>query len=283
MSQIFNLLIKSFQTDPIFLDLATFDFISALFVIYEQKLVRAGIALMLCFASLALIYFSLGAQFIALSQILIYAVGIGLLIIFSIMLLNHSSDEPKQQLLEKINWKKIWIFITCNFLLLLMVISWINLNLPNLYFLATNYSSSAQQQIQTFNYAIGISLLIILLILFLDITFNNGTVRELKKINWKNIGAFIGCNLLFVLMSISFSGLNLFANSQAAEPRIQKLINQVDLARQKAMMVSSTDNLIKFLLSDQILAFELISVLLLVAFIAAIIISRKTHFNEKLN
>lgn len=282
MSQIFNLLIKSFQTDPIFLVLATFVFISALFVIYEQKLVRAGIALMLCFASLALIYFSLGAQFVALSQILIYAVGIGLLIIFSIMLLNHSSDEPKQQL-EKINWKKIWVFMTCNLLLLLMVISWINLNLPNLYFLATNYSSSAQQQIQTFNYAIGISLLIILLILFLDITFNNGTVRELKKINWKNIGAFIGCNLLFVLMSISFSGLNLFASSQTAELRIQKLVNQVDLARQKAMMVSSTDNLIRFLLSDQILAFELISVLLLVAFVAAIIISRKTHFNEKLN
>jgi NADH-quinone oxidoreductase subunit J len=202
MSQIFNLLIKSFQTDPIFLVLATFVFISALFVIYEQKLVRAGIALMLCFASLALIYFSLGAQFVALSQILIYAVGIGLLIIFSIMLLNYSSDEPKKQL---------------------------------------------------------------------------------EKINWKNIWAFIGCNLLFILMSISFLGLNLFPSQATAEPRIQKLINQVDLARQKAMMVSSTDNLIRFLLSDQILAFELISVLLLVAFVAAIIISRKTHFNEKLN
>jgi len=202
MSQIFNLLIKSFQTDPIFLFLASFVFISALFVIYEQKLVRAGIALMLCFASLALIYFSLGSQFVALSQILIYAVGIGLLIIFSIMLLNHSSDEPKQQL---------------------------------------------------------------------------------KKINWKNIWAFIGCNLLFILMSISFSGLNLFTSSQVEQPRIQKLVNQVDLSRQKAMMVSSTDNLIKFLLSDQILAFELISVLLLVAFVAAIIISRKTALNEKLN
>lgn len=202
MSQILDLLNKSFQTDPIFLVLATFIFISALAVIYEQKLVRAGIALMLCFASLALFYFSIGAQFVALSQILIYAVGIGLLIIFSIMLLNHSSDEPK---------------------------------------------------------------------------------NKLQKINWKNIWAFIGCNLLFILMSISFLGLNLFPSQPAAEPRIQKLINQVELSREKAMMVSSTDNLIKFLLSDQILAFELISVLLLVAFIAAIIISRKTHLNDQIN
>ena len=68
--------------------------ISALGVIMEKNIVRAGIFLVICFGTIASVYFLLRAPFVGASQILIYAVGITLVIIFAIMLTNPKQDLP---------------------------------------------------------------------------------------------------------------------------------------------------------------------------------------------
>lgn len=69
----------------------------ALGVILEKHIVRAGFSLVICFSAIAGIYFALRAPFVGASQILIYAVGITLIVIFGLMLTNVKSELPKIQ------------------------------------------------------------------------------------------------------------------------------------------------------------------------------------------
>lgn len=64
----------------------------ALGVILEKKIVRAGLSLVVCFGAVAGAYFAMKAPFVAASQILIYAVGITLVIIFGLMLTSQKPD-----------------------------------------------------------------------------------------------------------------------------------------------------------------------------------------------
>jgi NAD(P)H-quinone oxidoreductase subunit 6 len=77
--------------------LAASSVLFALGMIFVSNLVRAGFLLVGSFTSIAGIYFILNANFVAVSQILIYAVGIVLVIVFAIMLskLNQKADLPK--------------------------------------------------------------------------------------------------------------------------------------------------------------------------------------------
>jgi NADH:ubiquinone oxidoreductase subunit 6 (subunit J) len=76
--------------------LASIAVISALGMIWNPNLVRAGFTLIACFASIAGLYFMLAADFVAISQILIYAVGIVLVIVFAVMLcsLKENTEAP---------------------------------------------------------------------------------------------------------------------------------------------------------------------------------------------
>ncbi len=66
--------------------LAAIAIICALGMILNPNLVRAGFTLIGSFCAIAGIYFLLYANFVAVSQILIYAVGIVLVIVFAVML-----------------------------------------------------------------------------------------------------------------------------------------------------------------------------------------------------
>jgi NADH:ubiquinone oxidoreductase subunit 6 (subunit J) len=73
---------------------------SALGVILFKKLVHSMVSLIVCFLSVAGIYVLLNADFVAISQIMIYAVGITIIMIFAIMLTGKESE------------KKLWISIS---------------------------------------------------------------------------------------------------------------------------------------------------------------------------
>lgn len=68
--------------------------LGALGVVLEKSIIRAGFSLVLCFSAIAAAYFALRAPFVGASQILIYAVGITLIIVFALMLTNIKQDLP---------------------------------------------------------------------------------------------------------------------------------------------------------------------------------------------
>lgn len=89
--------------------LATASVVCALGMIFNPNLVRAGFTLIGSFVAIAGLYFMLVANFVAVSQVLIYAVGIVLVIVFSIMLcsLKDSTATPPDD--EKTKMKDIGI------------------------------------------------------------------------------------------------------------------------------------------------------------------------------
>jgi NADH-quinone oxidoreductase subunit J len=78
-------LVLSFSYIPFYI-LAGIAVICSLGMILYPNLIRAGFLLIGAFTAIAGLYFMLSANFVAVSQILIYAVGIVLVIIFAIML-----------------------------------------------------------------------------------------------------------------------------------------------------------------------------------------------------
>jgi NADH-quinone oxidoreductase subunit J len=78
-------LLFSYSYIPFYI-LAGIAVICSLGMILYPNLIRAGFLLIGAFTAIAGLYFTLSANFVAVSQILIYAVGIVLVIIFAIML-----------------------------------------------------------------------------------------------------------------------------------------------------------------------------------------------------
>lgn len=68
----------------------------AILAITEQNLVRSCTYLLGCFGSIALLFFQLQAQFVAISQLLVYGVGITLLILFATMLIKGASETVQE-------------------------------------------------------------------------------------------------------------------------------------------------------------------------------------------
>lgn len=73
--------------------------ISALGVVFLHRIVYSAVAMILAFLSVAGIFVLLNADFVAVSQIIIYAVGITIVMIFAIMLTGTIED------------KKLWIAV----------------------------------------------------------------------------------------------------------------------------------------------------------------------------
>ncbi|MEI8389466.1 MAG: NADH-quinone oxidoreductase subunit J [bacterium] len=71
--------------------------IAALGVVFLPRIVYSAVAMILAFISVAGIFVLLNADFVAISQIIIYAVGITIVMIFAIMLTGRISE------------KKLWI------------------------------------------------------------------------------------------------------------------------------------------------------------------------------
>lgn len=68
--------------------------LSALLILWLKNIMHAALSLMLCLVSLAGIFGCLGAEFLAITQLMIYAGGIVVLIIFGIMLTNKIEGKP---------------------------------------------------------------------------------------------------------------------------------------------------------------------------------------------
>jgi NADH:ubiquinone oxidoreductase subunit 6 (subunit J) len=69
-----------------FLFFAAFTALSALLVVVLRNLIHAAVALFFCLTGVAALYLLLGADFVGMSQLLIYAGGILVLLIFGIFL-----------------------------------------------------------------------------------------------------------------------------------------------------------------------------------------------------
>lgn len=80
--------------DLVFVAIAGFTLLSALGMVLSRNLVHSALALILAFLGVAALFFNLGAGFLGLVQILVYAGAISVLIIFAIMLVMHG--EPSQ-------------------------------------------------------------------------------------------------------------------------------------------------------------------------------------------
>src|SRR5438067_12780984 len=81
----------------------TFAFIAvacALNMALQKHPVSSALSLIGVMASLAVLYFLLGAEFIAAAQLVVYAGAIMVLFVFVIMLLNAGSEDP-----AKSNWR----------------------------------------------------------------------------------------------------------------------------------------------------------------------------------
>lgn len=87
-------ILKSFLNDPAFFVLGSLSIVCALGVLLEKNIIRAGFLLVICFGAVAGNYFALKASFVGASQILIYAVGITLVIVFALMLTSLKHDLP---------------------------------------------------------------------------------------------------------------------------------------------------------------------------------------------
>ena len=88
-------LLKQVFSDAAFFAFSILAIASSLGVVLERNIVRAGFSLVLCFSAVAGTYFALHAPFVGASQILIYAVGIILVIVFALMLTSLKHDLPK--------------------------------------------------------------------------------------------------------------------------------------------------------------------------------------------
>jgi NADH:ubiquinone oxidoreductase subunit 6 (subunit J) len=68
---------------------------SALLVVTMRDIIRCGLAMIVCFGSLAGIYLILGAPLLAAAQVIVYIGAISVLILFAIML-TQTKDAPSQ-------------------------------------------------------------------------------------------------------------------------------------------------------------------------------------------
>lgn len=78
--------------DIIFYLFAAITLVSALFVVTTRNIVHSAFYLLFTFFGVAGIYVLLGADFIAISQILIYVGGILILLLFGVMLTNKITN-----------------------------------------------------------------------------------------------------------------------------------------------------------------------------------------------
>ena len=99
-----NNILNTILSDPAYFAFSVIALLGALGVILEVNIVRAGFSLVICFGAVAGTYFALHAPFVGASQILIYAVGITLVIVFALMLTSQKQSMAyvKNELVKSI-------------------------------------------------------------------------------------------------------------------------------------------------------------------------------------
>ena len=77
---------SEFLRDFTFLGFAGFVSVAALLVVFLRNILHAAVALFFCLAGISVLYVLLGADFLGVTQLLVYAGGILVLIIFGVLL-----------------------------------------------------------------------------------------------------------------------------------------------------------------------------------------------------
>ncbi len=88
---------------------------AALLILFSKNLIYGAFALFVAFLGVAALYVLAGADFLAVSQIMIYVGGILVLLIFGIMLTQKkekSNDSTRHNRIEVPITRKIWGFLT---------------------------------------------------------------------------------------------------------------------------------------------------------------------------
>ena len=81
----------------VFLAASIIALIASLMMVTRRNPIHAALWLIVAFFSLAVIYLTLHAQFIAVAQVIVYAGAIMMLIVFVIMLIHLESEFVKNQ------------------------------------------------------------------------------------------------------------------------------------------------------------------------------------------
>lgn len=66
--------------------------LAALLVVLQRRAVYSALSLIVCFGSMAVLFYQLGAQFIAAIQVIVYAGAIMVLFLFVVMLIDPDSE-----------------------------------------------------------------------------------------------------------------------------------------------------------------------------------------------
>lgn len=129
----------------LFLILAAISVISAFGVIFNKNVVHSALSLLLNFCVLAVFYFMLNAQFLAVVQILVYAGAIVVLFLFVVMLLGAELGEQVSTWLTLRN-----AFLVALGLILLTVIGTAVFENDNIFQTAGKNGSFTQQAVQQY-------------------------------------------------------------------------------------------------------------------------------------
>lgn len=106
-----------------FFVIAGITLLSALLAVVSHKIVYSSISVIITFFSVAGIFFLLNADFLGVSQIIIYSTGIAILILFAIML----TDQGKEmKLWFDLSLKTILSFVIASSFLFIVLISIFN-------------------------------------------------------------------------------------------------------------------------------------------------------------
>src|SRR5687767_5159007 len=121
--------------------------LATIMVITRYNIVHALLYLVVSFLAIAVVFYVLGAPFIAALEVIVYAGAIVVLIIFVIMMLNLKQESVEQE--EKWVTKKVWVgpAILCTILLIELV-----------YILNTSDATSLEDNKQVDSKAVGMAL-----------------------------------------------------------------------------------------------------------------------------
>ena len=123
-----------------FLIIAAICVVAALGVIFNRNVVHSALALLVNFCGLAVLYFMLNAQFLAVAQILVYAGAIVVLFLFVVMLLGAELGE---KITSWLTWQN-GVFAVLGLVLLTIVGTAVFENY--IYGARGNFTSEAAQQ-----------------------------------------------------------------------------------------------------------------------------------------
>ncbi|MBX9696084.1 MAG: NADH-quinone oxidoreductase subunit J [Cyanobacteria bacterium] len=97
LDQLQTLLGSEDAESAIFYLVSTLAILFSVGVITDRKVIRSGFLLIGAFGSISVLFLLLQAQFLALAQIMIYAVGITLVVVIALMLTNPRLEKQVEQ------------------------------------------------------------------------------------------------------------------------------------------------------------------------------------------